>query len=305
MTKTTTNLIGIIIVILAGIYFYVMYCSECNAENQKEAAVESEMVKPTVPEATSYPFSFSDGDFAYNLKDNFNFNVSSASFLEPLSQNVKDAIVPGLKNFLTENANKVINIVGLYKNDEKNPTAFPNLGFARANAVKNYFISQEISSDQINIDGKLMPDMVAEGKIFLGPVGYSLGEKSATLEEEMSALLQKIMADPLVLYFDTGEATINLNASQRQKVADISRYLDKVKGARCDVIGDTDNVGKRRDNIRLGQERADFIKSYLANNGIAATKIKADSKGPRDPIASNDTEEGRAKNRRTVVTLNN
>ena len=305
MTKTTTNLLGIIIVILAGIYFYVMYCSECRTEIQEEATVESEIVKPAVPEATSYPFSFSDGDFAYNLRDNFNFNVSSPTILEPLSQNVQDAIAPGLRDFLTGNANKVINIIGLYKSDENNPTAFPNLGFARANAVKNYFISQEIPSGQINIEGKLMPDMVAKDNVFLGPVGYSIGEKSATLEADMTALLQKIMDDPLVLYFDTGEASINLNATQRQKVADISRYLDKVDGARCNVIGYTDNVGKRRDNIRLGQERADFIKTYLVNNGIDPAKINADSKGPRDPIASNDTEEGRAKNRRTVVTLNN
>ena len=53
MTKTTTNLLGIIIVILAGIYFYVMYCSECNAEYEEVPTTENGKVIPIEHEATS------------------------------------------------------------------------------------------------------------------------------------------------------------------------------------------------------------------------------------------------------------
>lgn len=303
MTRTTTNLLGIIITILAGTYFFVSYCSECRTSEESVAPVNDEPVAPAVPEATSYPFAFSDGDFTYNVNDNFNYAVSSASFLEPLSQEVRDGIIPGLKNFLTENENKVINITGFYKSDETNNSAFPNLGLARANDVKNYFVSQEIPSAQINTAGRLMSDMVPKDNIFMGPVAYDIAEVSADLDAEMDALYEKITANPLVLYFDTGEASINLTAEQRQKVADISRYLDKVKRSKVEITGYTDNTGRRRTNMQLGQERADFAKAYFIQNGIAEAKIKTDSKGPRDPIASNDTEEGRAKNRRTVVTL--
>ena len=62
--------------------------------------------------------------------------------------------------------------------------------------------------------------------------------------------------------------------------------------------------GSRTTNIKLGQERADFAKQYLINNGISDAKIKTSSQGPDSPIASNTTDEGRSKNRRTVVTLN-
>jgi outer membrane protein OmpA-like peptidoglycan-associated protein len=106
-----------------------------------------------------------------------------------------------------------------------------------------------------------------------------------------------------VLYFDSGEAAINLTAEQRQKVADISSYLDKVDDASCSVIGHTDNTGARTTNIRLGQERADFAKTYLIKNGIAESRIDTGSQGPDNPITSNDTEEGRSRNRRTVITL--
>lgn len=306
MSKTTTNLLGLLITILAGIYFFVTYCSECNKDKGADFTLEREkevVSTPTVLEVTSYPFAFSDGDFSYNVKDNFNYNVSSSSFLEPLSQKVRDGIIPGLKNFLTENENKVINITGFYRHNENNNSAFPNLGLARANDIKNFFVSQEIPSPQINTMGKLKDDMVPKGNLLYGPLAFEIGDVATELDTELSDLYDNIKADPLVLYFSTGEASITLNSEQRQKIADISRYLDKVKGAKCEIIGYTDNVGRRKTNVKLGLERANFVKIYLLENGIPENKIKTDSKGHRDPIANNTMEEGRAKNRRTVITL--
>ncbi|HMB63838.1 MAG TPA: OmpA family protein [Eudoraea sp.] len=302
MTKSTTNLLGIIITILAGAYFFVKYCSECRDGN---VSVKDEIVTPPVPKPTSYPFTVSDGDFNLHTADNFNFKVSSATFLEPLSQQVRDSIVPGLKNFLTENENKVLNITGLYRQDDVNNTAFPDLGLARANDVKNYFVSRGIPSAQINTGGKIMPEMVPNGDVFLGPVEYSIEVTAVDIEAEMKVLHERITTDPLVLYFETAEATISLTEEQRQKFAEISRYLDKVENARCEITGYTDNEGGPETNIKLGQERADFAKAYIMSNGIPASKIKAESKGSADPVASNETEEGRAKNRRTVITIKN
>ena len=125
----------------------------------------------------------------------------------------------------------------------------------------------------------------------------------AGAEAKIEALGKEIRANPLILHFETGEAYIDLTAAQRQKIADISRYLDKVPKSDCIVIGYTDNQGRRRTNMKLGQERADFAKAYLVENGIPESRIKTDSKGPRDPIADNNTEEGRAKNRRTEISI--
>ena len=72
----------------------------------------------------------------------------------------------------------------------------------------------------------------------------------------------------------------------------------------ANIVGHTDNTGQRETNMRLGQERADFAKAYLMRNGIPENRINATSKGSDEPIASNATEEGKAKNRRTVITLN-
>jgi outer membrane protein OmpA-like peptidoglycan-associated protein len=302
VTKTTTNLLLMLITILGGTYFFIMCCNSCRV-SASAAPLTEQVTAPVTPEATSYPFAFSDGAYAYNENENYNFNVSSSSFSTPVSQKVTEGIA-SLKTFLVENENKVITLNGYFKGDETNGSAFPNLGLARANTVKNHLVENGISSTQINTMGELMDGMVSKEGMFFGPISFGIGDKSATSEEEMSALYAKITADPLVLYFETNQAAINLSAEQRQKVADISKYLDKVTGASGSVVGHSDNVGPRADNIKLAQDRADFAKAYLAKNGIVASKINASSKGPDLPAESNATEAGRSKNRRTVVTLN-
>lgn len=303
MTKNLPYLLGMIITILIGTFFYFTYCSDCRLATAETEQVQEEIIPVKEPEPTSFPFSVKDGEYAFDVNDNFNFDLSSSSVLMPLSENVSNG-VESLKSYLLENSNKVINITGLYRSDEDNPSAFPNLGLARANAVKNYLVANGIPSVQTSIFGKLMDELLPIDNTLLGPITYEIEKGNENAGEALEALHDEIIANPLVLYFQTGQAAINLTTEQRQKVANISSYLDKVEGASCKVVGHTDNTGNRITNIGLGQERADFAKAYLVSNGISADKINTSSQGPDSPIATNATEEGRSKNRRTVVTLN-
>ncbi|WP_396632984.1 OmpA family protein [Maribacter sp. R86514] len=300
MTRTIKYLLLMLITIVVGTYFFITCCSECGAAVVTEPTTEKEIIKE--PSATSYPFAIDGNGFAYNTNDNYNFNVSSHNFLTPLSADLTKGIT-GLQGHLAENENNVINVTGYYTSQEENNTAFPNLGLARANSIKNDLASKGFSTAQINTQGKLMDEMIAKEGTYWGAASFGLVEKSATAEDDLKALYEKINADPLILYFNTAEASIHLDAMQRQKVADISRYLDKVSDAKASVVGHTDSQGRASTNMRLGQDRAEFAKNYLMQNGIAADKIIATSKGQTQPIADNATEEGRVKNRRTVITL--
>jgi outer membrane protein OmpA-like peptidoglycan-associated protein len=303
MTKKTQYLLGIILTILVGTYFYWTCCSSCGASSENEKVLIEETIIEEEPSPTSNPFSYKDEDYVVNVNDNFNFNLSSSSILLPVTQNINGEI-SNLETYLNENAGKVFNITGFYKSDEANKSVFPNLGLARANAVKNYLVEKGIPSHSINIQGELKDDLIPSSKnVFLGPVSYNISGETEDLKDELKTLHDEIVANPLVLHFETGEASINLSAIQRQKIADISRYLDKVDDASCIIIGHTDNQGDRKNNIKLGLDRADFTKSYLINNGISEAKITTSSEGPDSPIASNNTDEGRSQNRRTVVTL--
>ena len=64
------------------------------------------------------------------------------------------------------------------------------------------------------------------------------------------------------------------------------------------VSGVTDNTGKKSSNIRLSENRAKAVKTYLVSKGIDNKRIATKGFGPEKPIATNDTRKGRAKNRR-------
>jgi outer membrane protein OmpA-like peptidoglycan-associated protein len=212
----------------------------------------------------------------------------------PLSEELTKGVT-GLQNHLQTNESNVVNITGYYTSDEENNTAFPNLGLARANNIKNDLASKGISTAQINTMGKLIDDMIAKNGTYWGAASFSIDEESQNTNVDLKALYESINA---------AEASISLNVTQRQKVDDISRYLDKVNGTKANVLGHTDGTGKASTNMRLGQDRANFAKEYLIKNGIASDIIIATSKGQTEPIESNTIEEGKDKNRRTVITLN-
>jgi OmpA-OmpF porin, OOP family len=65
-----------------------------------------------------------------------------------------------------------------------------------------------------------------------------------------------------------------------------------------EIIGHTDNSGNRASNIALSQARADAVKGYLVAKGISPQQLTTNGVGPDQPVASNDTTDGRARNRR-------
>ena len=69
------------------------------------------------------------------------------------------------------------------------------------------------------------------------------------------------------------------------------------------IVGYTDNVGSQAYNLPLSEQRAKAVRDYLVQNGIAASRLTYVGKGIEEPIASNDTAEGRAKNRRVEIAI--
>ncbi|MEP6589879.1 MAG: OmpA family protein [Gemmatimonadota bacterium] len=72
-----------------------------------------------------------------------------------------------------------------------------------------------------------------------------------------------------------------------------------------DVVGHTDWVGTNAYNMKLSQARAETVRKYLISQGVAADRIMVKWRGEEEPTATNDTAEGRAKNRRAEIKQNN
>jgi len=102
------------------------------------------------------------------------------------------------------------------------------------------------------------------------------------------------------IYFDTGKSEIKLESEQA--IAEIAKLLKSEAGLKVHVVGHTDNVGGMEANMKLSRDRADaVVQALIRNHGIIASRLNAYGNGPYAPVASNDTEEGRAKNRRVEL----
>ena len=80
-------------------------------------------------------------------------------------------------------------------------------------------------------------------------------------------------------------------------------FLTKNPNVKIEIGGHTDNVGSDKDNLTLSQNRAKAVMDYLINNGIAKERLTSKGYGETKPIADNNTEEGKALNRRTVMKV--
>ena len=88
--------------------------------------------------------------------------------------------------------------------------------------------------------------------------------------------------------------------------AQLDELIGQVKGVDVEiviVIGHADGIGSDAYNQKLSERRASAVKTYLVSQGLAAGKVKAEGRGESEPVASNKSSEGRARNRRVEVTI--
>ncbi len=115
----------------------------------------------------------------------------------------------------------------------------------------------------------------------------------------VSAAEQNILDSTLanrIIEFESGKAT--LTPSGRAILDEMSVAMQKLKDRKVEVIGHTDNQGLHTSNQNLSQARAEAVKFYLGSKGINGDLLTASGQGSDRPIASNDSAEGRARNRR-------
>lgn len=117
-------------------------------------------------------------------------------------------------------------------------------------------------------------------------------------------LKQPVFGQPLVLdqvTFDFGSTALNTAAMNQLKVA--AQSLNQYPNANILIRSHTDNIGDFNNNSILSLMRSNNIKNELVKLGVTGSRIRIEGVGPLHPIASNDTEEGRRKNRRTEIIV--
>jgi OmpA-OmpF porin, OOP family len=101
------------------------------------------------------------------------------------------------------------------------------------------------------------------------------------------------------IYFDTGKSEVK--PESKPALEEIVKLLGQDPALKLKVVGHTDMTGAMEANMTLSQARAVAVVKTLVGQGIAASRLKGYGAGPLAPVATNDTDEGRAKNRRVEL----
>ena len=167
----------------------------------------------------------------------------------------------------------------------------------------------------IGKDGKGAAIGAAIGTAVGGGTGALIGNKMDKKAAELAALENaqvETVEDvngltAIKVTFDSG---ILFDFNKSTLKADAKRNLDKFAVEMADlpetditILGHTDNVGTAEANQKVSDARAQTVSKYLQNKGIAASRIVAEGHSYNDPVASNDTEAGRAQNRRVEIYI--
>jgi outer membrane protein OmpA-like peptidoglycan-associated protein len=153
---------------------------------------------------------------------------------------------------------------------------------------KNIWLEVDISND-----GEMYELTIVEEAGMTQKVEFTAMELAKALNETGSVALHNIQ-------FDTGQATITPASSS--VLAPVGELLKTDPALRLEIQGHTDNVGGAAANLRLSQDRAAAVKTYLVQNvGIAADRLTTAGFGDTKPIADNASEAGRAQNRRVEL----
>ena len=144
----------------------------------------------------------------------------------------------------------------------------------------------------------------AEGYLFFSEnysIANSTVDKPFSLDVKLSPLTSGSVIALRNIFFNTASAEL-LPASNLE-LDKLLRLMKANPTLRIEVGGHTDNVGADAENQKLSEQRASAVSKYLTSYGIEATRVIAAGFGETKPVASNDTEEGRAQNRRTEITV--
>lgn len=151
-------------------------------------------------------------------------------------------------------------------------------------------------------------DLGTMGTVSL-PGGASLNIPSNGIESQLLAFIQDStkQIDKTTwfnfdrLLFETGKST--LKSESAEQVSNITSILKAFPAVHLKIGGYTDNVGNAASNVTLSGARAKALVTELVKGGVEAARLESEGYGQEHPVASNDTEEGRAQNRRVAARV--
>ena len=234
----------------------------------------------------------------------------------PSNQTAKPVVVTGVVPNEATKARLIARLQSLYGNRVVDQLAVGNViappnWATNVEKILNENLKQ-VSQGQINVNGTtvnlrgqigneaLRQQLVSHIAASLTS-SYNVKDALTVMTSEQTDLNDTLAGR--IIEFDSGSA--NIRASSQSLLDAISQRIVGLGNKHVEVIGHTDNQGNPNNNLILSRARAEAVKVYLVQKGIAAERIVTNGLGDAQPVADNETPEGRTRNRRIEFRIVN
>ena len=282
-----------LLLLLWLIFGFILHRRNCNCGL---AAVPAVVAPVGETSAKSILILDQEKNFKAATNDNLLFATSSCDYETPLSQQLT-TVFQQTADYLKQNPQRILILTGLRLGTENNVcTGSRDLGFGRADKVKLLLLGMGAPDAQIRVQSD-QREVALHGDKVLGGVQYEF------ISGDLGDVEKRLRIGNITLHFDSNQKEIFLTSDQQKYFEDLKFFVSQKPEAKISVTGHTDNQSNLAYNNRLSRKRAEFVRDYMVANGIPLDNIVAVGKGPSEPVDSNNTDEGRAKNRRVEVKI--
>lgn len=138
-------------------------------------------------------------------------------------------------------------------------------------------------------------------------IGRQMDQQRAELATELPGARVERYGEGLLITFDSGilfgfDSDV-IQGAARENLTNLANSLRSYPDTEVLIVGHTDNVGSAQYNQGLSERRAASARNYLVSQGVPSNRVRTQGMGLREPVASNETESGRAQNRRVEVAI--
>jgi outer membrane protein OmpA-like peptidoglycan-associated protein len=138
-------------------------------------------------------------------------------------------------------------------------------------------------------------------------IGHQMDQQAKEIKQNIPGAIVERVGEGLQVTFESGlmfdyDSDV-VRAEAQQNLATFAKSLDKYPGTNVLIVGHTDDKGTDEYNQTLSAKRATSAENYLVSQGVARARLRSTGRGEVEPVATNDSDAGRQKNRRVEVAI--
>jgi outer membrane protein OmpA-like peptidoglycan-associated protein len=138
-------------------------------------------------------------------------------------------------------------------------------------------------------------------------IGHQMDQKAKEIKSTVAGAKVTRVGEGLVVTFESGllfdTDSSSLRPESKKNLDNLASSLKDFGDSKLLLVGHTDSQGSAEYNLELSRRRADAVASYLESHGVSASRVQTEGRGEAEPVASNDTDQGRQENRRVEAAI--